>query len=539
MKPNLKVNMLFRDRVGIVSDISGLLVRHGLNIVSMEVQRRETRADVYFEIESDDPAPQKNAVLDTLGTVPDLIEMHFIETLPQETRENRFKVVLDNIRDGVISIDAEGRITTMNRVSRRALDLEGAELTGRDVKELGFSDLAILECLKGREYNNVKRDIITGRGRFQYFVTGRPIRDSAGRIVGAVEIGRDMREIRLLARSLSQPARITFSDIIGEHPTMKDLLAYAQRIALTDSVVLIRGESGTGKELFAQAIHQASGRSGPFLPVNCAGIPEPLLESELFGYVGGAFTGARKEGKAGLFEAAGGGSIFLDEIGEMPPGVQAKLLRVIQEQTVRRVGDSKEIPIETRIITATNQNLEKMVQEGRFREDLYYRVNVLPIHIPPLRERLGDMPLLVNHFLFQLGSRLEKKPQTLTDEAMAKLRTHRWPGNIREMRNVIERAAILCDSERIDAEYILFHFDIGERAWEAPRADEPAGTEPRPLRTLVEEFEKRVLSEATSGRESMRAVARRLGISHTALMNKVRRYGLERDRQGEGVASRR
>ena len=236
----------------------------------------------------------------------------------------------------------------------------------------------------------------------------------------------------------------------------------AQKIAKTDSVVFIRGESGTGKEIFARAIHEASNRKGAFVAVNCAALPESLLESELFGYAGGSFTGARKDGKQGLLEIARGGTIFLDEISEMPMSAQAKMLRVIEEKSVRPVGGAKEIPIDTRIITASNENLEQMVEQKLFREDLYYRINVLPIHIPPLREREDDIRLLAEHFLFQLDFMLEKGKQVLTAGALDKLHRHRWPGNVRELKNVIERAAILCDSEQIDVGFVLFSFEVGQ-----------------------------------------------------------------------------
>ena len=308
------------------------------------------------------------------------------------------------------------------------------------------------------------------KGRFQYFATGVPITDSAGRIVGAVEIGKDMQEIKVLAQSISQARPLTFADFVGKSSAIKDAILFAQKIAKTDSVVSIRGESGTGKEIFARAIHAASDRKGSFVAVNCAALPETLLESELFGYAGGSFTGARKDGKQGLFELASGGTIFLDEIGEMPSSVQAKMLRAIEEKSVRPVGGTREIPIDTRIITASNENLEQMIEQKLFREDLYYRINVLPIHIPPLRERADDIQLLAEHFLFQLGSRLEKGRSHLHRGRMEKFYQYRWPGNVRELKNVIERAAIICDSEEIDVNCVLFCFEIGKGHGSLPSA---------------------------------------------------------------------
>lgn len=214
----------------------------------------------------------------------------------------------------------------------------------------------------------------------------------------------------------------------------------------------------------ARAIHAESRRSGPFVAVNCAAIPDSLIESELFGYVSGAYTGARKSGRAGLFEQARGGPLFLDEIAELPPGPQAKILRAIQEKRVRRIGGRSEIEVDTRIITATNRNLEQLVETGAFRQDLYYRINVLPIHLPPLNARTDDIPVLANHFLFRISSKLGSRLQRLSAEALDKLIHHDWPGNVRELKNVIERAAILCDTTLIGAESILFGFELAAAA---------------------------------------------------------------------------
>ncbi|MCP4109019.1 MAG: Fis family transcriptional regulator [Desulfobacteraceae bacterium] len=381
----------------------------------------------------------------------------------------------------------------------------------------------VLPC-KCRCRDNIKKNLINKKGRYQFFATGRPITDSSGHIVGAVEIGKDMREIKMLAKSISQPRDITFSDFIGKHAIIKELMSFAQKIAETDSIISIRGESGTGKELFAGAIHSESGRKGPFIPINCAALPEPLLESELFGYVGGAFTGARKEGKTGLFETADNGTVFLDEIAEMPPGPQAKILRLIQENRVRRIGGTKEISINTRIITATNKNLEQLVHDKSFREDLYYRINVLPIHIPPLRERPGDIPVLAEHFLFQLGSRLGKQVQSVTEEAMNKLCSHNWPGNVRELKNVIERASILSESDKIGAESILFSFEIGKSIKGVKSQVPPELPGHHSLGALLDHYEKQIIAKTLKTSESIRKAAKTLGVSHTTLLNKLKKH---------------
>ena len=250
-----------------------------------------------------------------------------------------------------------------------------------------------------------------------------------------------------------------------------------------------------------------------------------MLESELFGYVGGAFTGGLRDGKPGLFEVAGEGTVFLDEIGDMPLASQAKILRVMQDHCVRRIGGSREIPIRARIITATNGNLEKMVEEGTFRQDLYYRINVLPIHIPPLQERLDDIGLLAEHFLFTLASRMGRPVKAVTAKGLAKLRAHHWPGNVRELKNVVDRAAILCPAENIDERFLILAHELGDGIPGQTRQVQAA--EPgKPLREQLDRLEKDILENALTRAKSIRQTARTLGLSHTAILNKIRKHGL-------------
>jgi PAS domain S-box-containing protein/TyrR family helix-turn-helix protein len=523
----LKILLVFKDRVGIVADISALIAQHGLNIVAMEVVREADKANVYVEAENGVKRSHRQEMFAILGRIPDLIESRFIDTLPQEERENRFRVVLDNIRDGVVSIGKDGRVTTINKIALEALNKHKQEVVGRNVKTLNLPDHAILECLQGKTFNNVKKDFITETGRFQYLATSRPIKDSEGRIIGAVEIAKDVQEIKKLSQSITTPGNIVFSDIIGRHPSILAAITFARKIAGTNSIISIRGDSGTGKELFARAIHSTSGRKGSFVPINCAALPEQLLESELFGYDRGAFTGGRKAGKPGLFEIAKDGTIFLDEIAEMPLRCQAKILRVIQDKCIRRIGGSAEIQIDTRIVTATNRNLEQRVERKEFRQDLYYRINVLPIHIPPLRERSDDIPLLVDHFLFQLAAKLGRQIQGISPDGMAKLLRHDWPGNIRELKNVVERAAILWDGKQIDVDCIMFSHEIGETINSdscQPVTEKPEG---RPLREAVADYETRIISDTLAVSKSIREAARDLKISHTALLNKLKKYHIK------------
>ena len=523
MQTQHKLKLVFTDRVGIVADVAAILAQQGLNIVSMEVQKQGHLAFVYVEAHADGGEQNHVEIFATLECIPNCLEFKEIHTLPQEKREEGYKVVLDSVSDGILSIDENAVVTTINRVACKIQDCAPEHVIGQPIGSLRLPDPCLAEAFAEQCFRSEKKNTITNKGRFQYFAVCKPIRDSKGRMVGAVEIMKDMKEIEALANAVSQPAQITFSDIVGESASIREVITLAQKIAKTESIVSIRGESGTGKELFARAIHFESRRAGPFVPINCAALPESLLESELFGYEGGAFTGARKQGKPGLFEIARDGTVFLDEIAEMSPKVQAKMLRLIQEKQVRRIGGSAEIPISARIISATNHNLERLVEERAFREDLYYRINVLPIHISPLRRRMDDIPLLVNHFIFQLSSRLDKKAQRLDQSALEKLGSHDWPGNVRELKNVIERAAILSEKEQIGAECILFSFELGKNM---------AGRQPtegrailhQSLKKLLERYEKELIIEALDQSLSIRQTASLLHISHTTLLNKIKKY---------------
>jgi transcriptional regulator of aroF, aroG, tyrA and aromatic amino acid transport len=522
---SFKLNLLFADRIGIVADISRRVADKGMNIVSMEVERKQQLADVCLEVDPVNGNMSGRHLLETLSGLDGLQSIRFIETMPNENRQNTFHTVLDNVSDGIISIDANGRITTINQLARTILNCSDRDLIGRRINGTAAMDASLISCLEGKPYSRIRRSVSTDKGRFEFFTSARPIIDSAGRVIGAVEIMKDMKAIKALAEEVAQPEKVAFDAFVGDTPSVKQAIAFARKIAPTPSIVSIRGESGTGKELFARAIHAESGRAGPFIPVNCAAIPDSLLESELFGYESGAFTGAKKSGRAGLFEQAAGGTLFLDEIAELPPGPQAKMLRAIQEKRVRRIGGRSEIRVDTRIITATNRNLEQLVETGDFRQDLYYRINVLPIHLPPLNARAEDIPALANHFLFQINAKLGSGFQRLSSGAMDKLRHHNWPGNVRELKNVIERASILCDAKQIGVESVLFSFELaaplsaGSRVLETLEA---SGSLARQLDAL----ERQIVVNALRSARSIRQAAGRLGISHTTLRNKIKKHRL-------------
>ncbi len=364
-----------------------------------------------------------------------------------------------------------------------------------------------------------------------------------GELKGSVGVIYDVSEIRKLTEELENvkslirrmTAKYTFDDIIGESELIRAALAQAKHAADTPATVLLRGESGTGKELFAHAMHNASSRSrGPFVRVNCAAIAESLLESELFGYEEGAFTGAVRGGKKGYFEEANGGTIFLDEIGDVNLAVQSKLLRVLQEKEIVRVGGTKPLPVNVRVIVATNANLEQRIKEGRFREDLYYRINVVPIFIPPLRGRKEDIPLLTAHFRRKLGQEFGRKIAKIDPQVLDMLMDYDWPGNVRELENVVGRTII---NMNYNEDIILPHhvptLDRGpvSQLMAAENFQKDPGrfldTLDGPLDEILDSVEKEVLKQTlkkTKGNKT--AAARLLGIATRSLYYKLEKHGL-------------
>jgi transcriptional regulator of aroF, aroG, tyrA and aromatic amino acid transport len=324
----------------------------------------------------------------------------------------------------------------------------------------------------------------------------------------------------------------TFDDIVHVSQAMQRAINLAKLVSHNDSTVLIRGESGTGKELFARAIHMESPRRDKtFAPINCAALPDTLLESELFGYEEGSFTGAKKGGKQGLFEYADGGTIFLDEIGELSASLQAKLLRVLQEGKVRRIGGNSERSVNVRIIAATHRSLEDMLRKNLFRDDLYYRLNVIPIRIPPLRERKEDLPLIIQSLLLKLNHRLKKNVTHISDTAMHKLMQHNWLGNVRELENVVERAVSVAFQGEITQEHII----LDQETVSTSRALSPAPL--RKLKDALSEVEYQILKEAISKYGTSRQVGKILGLSHTAVLSRMHKYNLREKNTLEPTSS--
>lgn len=527
MNDHFRVVIEADDRMGITLDVLQVLYDHHLNIISMEVHP----GVIYLKLAWTSPRCW-DELARALKKVPGVTRVGQAEFLPSEKREQQMKAVLNSVSEGIIAIDHEGCITLINPAAEKILQCPETLAVGKPVQEVFSPDVPMLKALAtGRGYDNEEILISGRRGRSHYITTGRLIQNEKGKITGVVAALKDMSQVRELVYSITRPSMVTFDDIVAKSPAMKNAVNLAKTVAKTHSTVLLRGESGTGKELFVRAIHMASPRRHkPFVPVNCAAIPDSLLESELFGYEEGAFTGAKKDGKQGLFEFAHQGTLFFDEIGELSPHLQAKLLRVLQEGKVRRIGGKEELPVDVRVIAATNRNLEEMLQQGTFREDLYYRLDVIPLFLPPLRDRKEDIPALVESFIDMLNPRLGVSIRGITPEAMNRLKDHQWPGNVRELANVIERAMNLAAGEdTIGLPHLLITArEMPAFPYHAGDAEPQATASPRTLAEQAADAEAQALRLALDRYKSSRLAGRALGVSHTTILKKMKKYGLER-----------
>lgn len=439
----------------------------------------------------------------------------------RETGE-RLQVILDSIQEGIISIDKTGKITHFNRPAEKIMNMAGtaqkASLQWPRADETG-----IYEAVRGSE--RWIGEIREFQGK-KYVCNMNPIlvnRKSLGAVLVLHELNRLQsleQTVRLNLHQKGLIAKYRFDDIITQEPGMRKVIEKAENYSGVDSTILIQGLSGTGKEMFAQSIHnQSARRKGPFVAINCAVLPEHLLESELFGYVEGAFTGAKKGGKSGLFELAHGGTLFLDEIGEISAAVQASLLRVLEERKIMRIGDEKVIPVNVRVICATNRNLKELLEAGRFRADLYYRINILKIELPPLNQRMSDIPLLADHFLERLAKSHICDQPVIDAEGMALLSRYDWPGNIRELRNVMERLLVRSHGPTITVEDILNVWDAPAGLWQ----DAVAKGENVNASSLVQKEEFKLILDVLkkTGGNKARA-ARLLGMSKTTLWRRLK-----------------
>jgi PAS domain S-box-containing protein len=432
------------------------------------------------------------------------------------------EAILESISDGVFTVDMDWRISSLNRAGEEITGVKRADAIGRRCADVFRSSICGAECAlehsmkTGRQVVGKTCYIVDADGhRVPISISTAVLRDAEGRIVGGAETFRDVSEIEALRHELEGKFRV--GNLVSHSPLMQRLFDVLPAIAGSPSTVLIQGATGTGKEILAKTIHALSPRSeGPFIAVNCGALPDTLLESELFGYKAGAFTGANKD-KPGRFALAKGGTLFLDEIGDVSPALQVRLLRVLQERMYEPLGATRSEPSDARIIVATNKDLAELVRQGQFREDLYYRINVVRVELPPLNRRKEDIALLIEQFIERFNHLQRKSIVGVAAEAQSLLMAHHWPGNVRELENVIERAFILCNDK---------HIRIAHLPEELSRRNN-ASRQQQDMRSAHQLLDTEAIRSALHRNDFNRlAAAKELGIHKTTLFRKIKKLGL-------------
>lgn len=478
-------------------------------------------------------------LVDDLKMVTGVTRVGFCDQMPYEEREHELRTILNSVSEGIIAIDKQGKIIHINDIACKIFYCTAQQVIGWRAEELLLQAPLILTTLRTGQSYKFQEEKIKRNGKDIHVLTSCiPVKNDQGQIIGAVSTIKDFQQVEKIISQVDRMRRlITFEDIVYQSPKMAEVITSARMVAKSNSTILLRGESGTGKELFATAIHTDGPRyRAPFIAINCTALSENLLESELFGYEEGAFTGAVKGGRKGLFEQAAGGTLFLDEIGEISPRLQVRLLRVLQEGIIRRVGGNHEIKIDVRIIAATHRNLEEMLATGEFREDLYYRLNVIPLTIPPLRERKEDIPLLAQYLIRKICEKLAKPEVHLSRESVLFLMAQEWPGNVRQLENTLERLLNLTDTKEITLPQFTLWGDIGtgkkpvnpslkeNRVLEIPLASNGHWT---PLKDIVANVEQAVIKQVWEDYPSSRLTGQVLGVSNTTILNKMKNYNMD------------
>lgn len=501
----MRIQIASLDRLGISQEILAVCTELKLDLVAMEVSQYCT----YIQVKNLSIPFQ--VVVEHLNYVDGVQAIKEVDLLPGERKSKQLEVLLAKIPDPIIDIDKNGVILVVNKAAEDALSMDVSQLVGKPIGHFIKQKLRVY--LTGSP--TTQELSLAGK---QYFADITPVK-AEQTITGAVLVLRSLLNVGRHLSHLQTGTQSGFDAIIGHSIAIKQVIDQTKRFANLTLPVLITGETGTGKELLAKALHDNGNRANkPFLAINCASLPEHLLESELFGYESGAFTGAQSGGKPGLFELADGGSVFLDEIAEMPTYLQVKLLRFLQDFMLRRVGGVTEKKVDVRIISATHQNVLMMFNEKTFREDLYYRLNVLSLHLPSLKERKDDIPLLVEHFISNAAKQVNLPMMSIRHDALQLIKDRAWPGNIRQLQNVLFRSVALSDNHELTADNLLLTDQYNSEKDDVTTINSWA--------LAQEQFEQKLLTTLYPLYPTTRKLAERLSVSHNKIAMKLRKYGI-------------
>lgn len=517
------------------------VVKSGKSQLTREVEHHGRRF-----LSNRTPIIIEGEIVGAVAVFQDISELEKITCELSQIKElnKELDAIIEYSHDGICITDAEGRILRLNRSFKTLTELNPSEHIGTFIQDAVNNHIidnsAALKVIRSQVPETVMQNYATGK---KLLTSGYPIFDDNGNLLRVVSNLRDLTELNNLREQLEQSNRLTSryltelselrkvktleTDVVAQSKQMRDILDLTYRVALVDSTILVLGESGVGKEVIARIIHRASIRNdlGAFVKINCGAIPRELLESELFGYDPGAFTGASKDGKIGYFELAHNGTLFLDEVAELPLDLQVKLLRVLQEREIVRLGGANPIKVDVRIVAATNRNMEEMVASGTFREDLFYRLHVVPISIPPLRERKEDITVLLFHFLkiFNKKYSFQKSYSNHTQEVLL---AYNWPGNVRELSNLVERLVVTVKEDVILPEHLPAQYKKASEQVAELKAKNQALENLSSLTTAVEEVEREMITAALAIHTTHVRAAEALGISLSTFARKLRRYGL-------------
>lgn len=511
----MKLDIHTQDRFGITQDVLLAVSTQGWELLSMEVQ--PCHIFIHLSTQEDAFTTAENGLMQVEG----VLAVSVIAFMPNERRSHYLDSLFTTLPDPIIDIAPNGEVIVANQAAASILQCSVASLESSNLT--AYMDFPLSRVF---ETSLPSMEVTITDQNFWVNITRIWADDT---VSGAVLVFRSPQRLGQELSLLHSSARQLSAGIIGSSIAITEAIEQSKRFAELVMPVLLNGETGTGKELFARVLHENSARMAkPFLAINCAALPENLLESELFGYTQGAFTGAAKGGKPGLFELAHQGTVFLDEIGEMSGYLQAKLLRFLENYKVRRIGGSKEIAVDVRIVSATHRNLLEMVKAGSFREDLYYRLNVLNIRLPPLRERREDIGMLAQHFLTLAAKQTNRAVTGLSDSAIQRLADYPWPGNVRQLQNVIFRSVALSDDSLLDKEDIKFitHDEVEETV--ETREAIPHWESVTSWKEAQARFERALLEALYPSFPSVRKLATRLGVSHNKIAMKLREHHIEK-----------